>query len=207
MKKTLLALTTILAMSLVFVGCDKDPATNNDSGSGSKPGTGSSAPIVEEEDDENIEDEEVVQTIFASGTLVNGGYGTAEIIEEDGVKVAHLVAGSYMKGVYTPTEPLNISGKKVKVTAKVGEDYVQGDGLFKLIFVTDDTHQSEITANDKGNVGWCNLTTEYTSYTGTDIWIAYEIANEADLTNITSIIIHPQSATGDIYVKNIEFVD
>lgn len=195
MKKTLLVLSTILAMSLVFVGCGKDPKE-----------PGESAPVVPEETPDAGE-AEVVQTIFASGTLVNGGYGTAEIIEEDGVKVAHLVAGSWMHGVYTPTEPLNISGKKVKVTAKVGEDYVQGDGLFKLIFKTDDTHQSEITANDVGNVGWCNLTTEYTSYTGSDIWKAYQIDNEADLTNITSIIINPQSATGDIYIKNIEFVD
>ena len=79
--------------------------------------------------------------------------------------------------------------------------------FFKLIFVTDDTHQSEITANGEGNVDWCSFTTEYQPYTGTDTWVAYQIDNEADLTNVTQIIINPQSGLGDIWIQNIEFVD
>mgnify|MGYP003303615269 CR=1 FL=1 len=185
MKKLLLIASALLAFS--FFGCTQ---SNN---------SGSSEPVPPAP--------ESTTTIFASGTLANGGYGTAEIIDEDGMKVAHVVAGSWMKAIYTPEAPLNIDGKKIKVTAKCGEGYTQGGGLFKLIFVTDDTHQSEITANDIGNVDWCSFTTEYKAYTGTDTWVAYEIDNEADLTNVTKIIINPQSGSGDIWIKNIEFVD
>ena len=148
-------------------------------------------------------------TIFADGTITNGGYGTAEFtFDEDLSKVAHVVAGSWMKAIYTLPEKIDITGKKIKITAKVSEKYVQGTGLFKLIFVTDDTHQSEITSNENGNIDWCNpLTTEYKEYIGSDLWKAHEIDNSADLTNITSIIINPQSGAGDIWIKNIEFVD
>ena len=185
MKKLLLIASALLAFS--FFGCTQ---SNN---------SGSSEPVPPAP--------EPTTTIFASGTLVNGGYGTAEIIDEDGMNVAHIVAGSWMKAIYTPEAPLNIDGKKIKVTAKCGDGYTQGDGLFKLIFVTDDTHQSEITANGEGNVDWCSFTTEYQPYTGTDTWVAYQIANEADLTNVTQIIINPQSGSGDIWIQNIEFVD
>ena len=112
-----------------------------------------------------------------------------------------------MTAIYTPEAPLNIDGKKIKVTAKCGDGYEQGSNLFKLVFVTDDTHQSEITANGGANVDWCNFTTEYQAYTGTDIWRAYQVENLADLTNVTKIIINPQSGTGDIWIQNIEFVD
>ncbi|MBO5483537.1 MAG: hypothetical protein J5978_09460 [Spirochaetaceae bacterium] len=185
MKKLLLIASALLAFS--FFGCTQ---SNN---------SGSSEPVPPAP--------EPTTTIFASGTLVNGGYGTAEIIDEDGMKVAHIAAGSWMKAIYTPEAPLNIGGKKIKVTAKCGDGYTQGDGLFKLIFVTDDTHQSEITANGEGNVDWCSFTTEYQPYTGTDTWVAYQIDNEADLTNVTQIIINPQSGLGDIWIQNIEFVD
>ena len=151
-----------------------------------------------------------VKTIFSSdkGTMGNASYGTAEVVPEDGADVAHIVAGDWMKGVYTFKEPINISGKKVKITIKVGAKYTQGDNLFKLIFASDDTHQSEITANDGNNKGWCDpLTDEYTEFIATDIWTAHEIENPADLTNITKIIINPQSGKGDIWIKNIEFVD
>ncbi len=184
MKKLLLIASALLAFS--FFGC-------------TQPGGNSGV--------DGTTETTTTTTIFASGTLVNGGYGTAEIIDENGMKVAHVVAGDWMNAIYTPEAPLNIDGKKIKVTAKCGEGYTQGDGLFKLIFVTDDTHQSEITANDKGNVGWCSFTTEYQAYTGSDVWLAYEIANSADLTNVTKIIINPQSGSGDLWIQNIEFVD
>ena len=147
------------------------------------------------------------KTIFTDSTIQNGGYGTAEIIDEDGIKVAHVIAGDWMSAVLTLPQPIDISNKKIKVTAKVSSDYDQGICLFKLVFVTDDTHQSEVTANEDGNVGWCNLTTEYAEYIASDLWIAYQIDEGADLTNITKIIINPQSGTGDIWIKNIEFVD
>jgi len=188
MKKLLLIASALLAFS--FFGCTQ--STN--------PDTGKSDSITPEDTKPTV-------TIFATGTLVNGGYGTAEIIDEDGMKVAHVVAGDWMKAIYTPEAPLNIDGKRIKVTAKCGEGYTQGSGLFKLIFVTDDTHQSEITANGEGNVDWCSFTTEYQAYTGTDTWGAYQVENLADLTNVTSIIINPQSGSGDIWIQNIEFVD
>lgn len=156
--------------------------------------------------------DEKKSTIFTKGELKNGGYGTVEkVYVDDTFFVAHLVAGSWMKGELTLPEPIDITGKKIKVTAKVSADYVQGSSLFKLTFVTDETHQSEITSNDKGNVGWCDpLTTEYAEYTGSDIWKGFsedKPIQDADLTNITKIIINPQSGTGDIWIKNIEFVD
>ncbi len=159
----------------------------------------------------NKSETEAPSTIFADATIVNGGYGTAEIIDEDGCKVAHLVAGDWMKGIVTLPKPIDITGKKIKVTAKVSDAYTQGDSLFKITFETDETHQSEITSNDKGNVGWCNLlTTEYAEYTGSDVWEGWSqdgSIKAADLTNITKIIINPQSGKGDIWIKNIEFVD
>lgn len=172
---------------LLFISCEPSTGTENSGENENKPAE--------------------VKTIFADSTIENGGYGTAEIIDEDSVKVAHLVAGDWMKGILTLKEPINIEGKKIKVTAKVGADYEQGSSLFKLIFVTDETHQSEVTANDNNNIDWCKFTTEYADYTASDIWVAYQIENIADLTNITKIIINPQSGKGDIWIKNIEFVE
>ena len=57
----------------------KDPGTNND-----KPETGSSAPIVEEEDDENIEDEEVTITTI---TATAGYAGPEWTVEDDWVSI------------------------------------------------------------------------------------------------------------------------
>lgn len=185
MKKLLLIASALLAFS--FFGCTQ---SNNSGSSDAVP----PAP-------------EPATTIFATGSLENRGYGTAEIIDEDGMKVAHLVAGDWMNAIYTPEAPLNIDGKKIKVTAKCGDGYAQGSSLFKLVFVTDDTHQSEITANANGNVDWCSFTTEYQSYTGSDVWEAFQVENSADLTNVTKIIINPQSGSGDIWIQNIEFVD
>ena len=195
MKKTKLfkvgILSALLACGMIFCTSCKQPESN---------------PPVENPDDGKKPAEEQ-KTIFADSTIKDCGYGTAKIIDEDGIKVAHVIAGDWMSAVLTLPQPIDISNKKIKVTAKVNSDYDQGNSLFKLVFVTDDTHQSEVSANEYGNVGWCNLTTEYAEYIASDLWIAYQIDEGADLTNITKIIINPQSGTGDIWIKNIEFVD
>ena len=111
------------------------------------------------------EHSEVMQLLYDMALY----YGLALIIDEDGIKVAHVIAGDWMSAVLTLPQPIDISNKKIKVTAKVNSDYDQGNSLFKLVFVTDDTHQSEVSANEYGNVGWCNLTTEYAEYIASDL--------------------------------------
>ena len=139
-------------------------------------------------------------------------YGNSSWIKKNSDGTLTVTAGSWDQfNIPLPTA-INIAGKKVAITAKVASGYEQGDNKFKLIFAENDDKQSEITANkaaDGGNnEGWCDpLTTEFETYTGSDIWTAYQKDEAADLTNIAAIIIDPQSGEGDITIQSIEFVD
>ena len=100
---------------------------------------------------------------------------------------------------------INISGKKIAVTAKVANGYLPG--LFKLIFAENDDKQSEIAGYGE-NAGWCDpLTTEFETYIGSNPLIAYGAVEAADLTNITKIIIDPQAGEGEITIQSIAFVE
>lgn len=101
MKKTLLVLSTILAMSLVFVGCDKDPKD---------PGT--SAPVVPEETPDVPEETPDVKedlVIFDTAqTFTTAGYDTKYEFSSD----IDLTGYKYIK-VEVSSE--NGAGNKVAV--------------------------------------------------------------------------------------------
>ena len=151
-------------------------------------------------------------TVYKFADLeITENYTNPSLIKKNSDGTLTVTAGSWDQfNIPLPTA-INISGKKIAITAKVASDYEQGTGLFKLIFAESDDKQSEITANkaaDGGNnEGWCDpLTTEFKTYTGPDVWAAYQ-KEAADLTKIIKIIINPQSGEGDITIQSIEFVD
>ena len=151
-------------------------------------------------------------TVYKFADLeITENYGNSSLIKKNSDGTLTVTAGSWDQfNIPLPTA-INISGKKIAITAKVASDYKQGTGLFKLIFAESDAKQTEITANKAAeggkNEGWCDpLTTEFETYIGSDIWTAWQ-KEAADLTNITKIIINPQSGEGDITIQSIEFVD
>lgn len=125
------------------------------------------------------------------------------VINSDGTLTVR--AGDWDQFYMLLPEAINISGKKIAVTAKVASGYFPG--LFKLIFAENDDKQSEIAGYGE-NAGWCDpLTTEFETYIGSNPLIAYGAVEAADLTNITKIIIDPQAGEGEITIQSIAFVE
>lgn len=193
MKKSLLVLAALAALSMVFVSC------GGGGNSGSKP--------VEPEDNTvktGIIFGDAVYK-FADLTIADA-YGSSGVITVNADGTLSVKAGSWDSFTVTLPSTLDLSNVKVAVTAKVEADYSQGDNKFKIILAEDDNKQSEITSNEEGNSGWCDpLTTEFATYTATDSWAAWQ-KEEADLTKISKIIINPQSASGVITIQSIELI-
>ena len=138
---------------------------------------------------------------------VTENYNNPSLIKKNDDGTLTVTAGDWDAFNIALPEHIDISGKKIAITAKVASGYAQGDSLFKLIFAESDDNQSEITANDVGNKGWCNpFTADFKEYEGEDIWNAYQ-KESADLRYIKTVIINPQSGKGDITIQSIKFVD
>lgn len=194
MKKSLLVLAALAALSMVFVSCG--------GGAGGK-----SNPV-----DEGGEDTVKTGIIFGDAVYkfadltIADAYGSAGVITVNADGTLSVKAGSWDSFTVTLPSTLDLSNVKVAVTAKVEAGYTQGDNQFKIILAEDDNKQSEITSNNEGNSGWCDpLTTEFATYTATDSWAAWQ-KEEADLTKISKIIINPQSASGVITIQSIELI-
>ena len=139
---------------------------------------------------------------------VTENYNSPSLIKKNEDGTLTVTAGSWDTFNIELPERIDISGKKIAITAKVASGYTQVGSLFKLIFAESDDNQSEITANEVNNKGWCDpLTTEFKTYTGSDIWTAYEKEESADLRYIKTVIINPQSGTGEITIQSIAFVE
>lgn len=194
MKKSLLVLAALAALSMVFVSCG--------GGAGGK-----STPV-----DEGGKDTVKTGIIFGenvykfSDLTIADSYGTPNVFVANADGTLSVTAGSWNAFTVTLPAVLDLSNVKVAVTAKVEASYTQGDNKFKIILAEDDNKQSEITSNDEGNSGWCDpLTTEFATYTATDSWAAWQ-KEAADLTKISKIIINPQSASGVITIQSIELI-
>ena len=138
---------------------------------------------------------------------VTENYNNPSLIKKNDDGSLTVTAGGWDAFNIALPEHIDISGKKIAITAKVASGYEDGGNLFKLIFAESDDNQSEITANDGNNKGWCNpLTEELKTYTGSEVWNAYQ-KESADLRYIKTVIINPQSGKGDITIQGIKFVD
>ena len=202
MKKSLLALAVLAGISMLFMGCP----SGTDAEPTSDPATNTETPVV------------TPKTIFKGATLeLATSYGDAgEIIKEGDLDVVHVKpAGSYESWKITFAQPIDISGKKIKTTAKFA-DYDKGSNTFKIAFFSDDTHGSEIDNNTAG-IGADNdsFKAEYTAYTSTVaaddtmavVWTSNNSIEKADFTKIKYIKIVPQTGKGEVWIKDIEFVD
>lgn len=192
MKKSLLVLAALAALSMVFVSCG---------------GGGKSTPV-----DEGGKDTVKTGIIFGDAVYkfadltIADAYGSSGVITVNADGTLSVTAGSWDTFTVTLPSTLDLSNVKVAVTAKVEAGYSQGDNKFKIILAEDDNKQSEITSNDEGNSGWCDpLTTEFATYTATDSWAAWQ-KEAADLTKISKIIINPQSASGVVTIQSIELI-
>ncbi|MCF0241206.1 MAG: hypothetical protein HUK25_01125 [Treponema sp.] len=219
MKKSIKFLGMLGVALALFMGCNPTTGTETPSGGTEQPGIpqgGGETPS----DGEN--GNPTSKTTFWSenpGTLEGGYWDEAkEIIEEDGYKVVKIYTKQYSKFSYTLTTPIDISNKRIVVTAKYVdapntegcETWVKGSGTFKFGFASDETHSSEIAVNENGNTGFItDLTKDYVDYKADDIWKEWTDDNsisEADYTKIKTIKIIPQDNAGCIYIKDIKFV-
>lgn len=154
---------------------------------------------------------------FADLEIEAGNWLSDDSVKTDGGNLTIDANGSYGNLSLTLSSNIDISGKKVALTAKVDADYEQGTNTFKLVFCESDTNQTEITGkNTVDNSGWHDkdsgdfkITTEFKKYISTtdDMRQNYGAENEADLTKINKIIIYPQTGKGKIIIQSIEFVD
>ena len=165
-----------------------------------------------------IEDPNAPKTIFKGAKIVNtAGYGDAgEIIKEgdDNLDVVHVkCAGTYEAWKVTFKNAIDMSGKKIKTTIKFSEDYDTGSNTFKIAFFSDDTHGSEIDTTTGGFTEFPS--DDYTACTSTAVaddtmtvvWTSDNSIEKADFTKINAIKIVPQTGKGEIWIKDIEFVD
>lgn len=193
MKKSLLVLAALAALSMAFVSC------GGGGNSGSKP----------VEPKENTVKTGIIfgDAVYKFADLtIADQYGSSGVITVNADGTLSVKAGSWDTFTVTLPAVLDLSNVKVAVTAKIEASYTQGDNKFKIILAEDDNKQSEITSNDEGNIGWCDpLTTEFATYTATDSWAAWQ-KEAADLTKISKIIINPQSASGVVTIQSIELI-
>ena len=196
MKKTLLVLSAIATL-FAFVSCGGG-STEPDGPAGSDTNTPADTPAA-------------AVSIFEGAEVGKiAGYGAdAEIIDDDGAKVLKISArGDYESWKIVLPTTVDISGKKIKITAKF-ERYATGSNTFKVAFFSDDTHGSEF---DHNIAGITEFPTEYTDITVATsdlvvVWSSDDSIAVADLSAIKQINIVPQTGTGTIFIKNIEFVD
>ena len=198
MKKTLLVLSAIATL-FAFVSCG--------GGSTEPDGPAGSGPEGNGGDTSAVETKGFFETVEV-GKIA--GYGAdAEIIDDDGAKVLKISArGDYESWKIVLPTTVDISGKKIKITAKF-ERYDTGSNTFKVAFFSDDTHGSEF---DHNIAGITEFPTEYTDITVATsdlvvVWSKDDSIAVADLSAIKQINIVPQTGTGTIFIKNIEFVD
>jgi len=189
MKKTLF-LCAIAALAMTFVGCFNG------------------LPVPE--------DPAAPKTIFKGAAIKNvAGYGDAgEIIKVGDLDVVHVkCGGSYESWKIDLKEAVDMSGKKIKTTIKFSEDYDTGSNTFKIAFLSDDTHGSEIDTTTGGFTAFPSA--DYTACTSTVpaddtmavIWTSDDSIEKADFTKIKAIKIVPQTGKGEVWIKDIEFVD
>lgn len=200
MKKTLLVLSAIATL-FAFVSCG---SKGDDTVDGSDNPTTNTTPSGGEG--------AAVASIFDNAEVaLISSYGSApEVIDEDGVKVLKIsAAGNYASWKVILPAAVDISGKKIKVTLKFSSSYFTGDNTFKVAFLSDETHGSEFDHNIAG------ITTFPTEYADIElsldklvtVWSSDNSIEAADFTKIKQINIVPQTGNGDIYIKNIVFVD
>ena len=212
-KLSVLALLAV-GFALVFGGCSN----------------GSSDTEEEEKKEEQKEEEKDPEAPEKTGIIIGdkvyafadleieaGNWLSDDSVKTDGGNLMIDANGSYGNLSLTLSSNIDISGKKVALTAKVDADYEQGTNTFKLVFCESDTNQTEITGkNTVDNSGWHDknsgdfkITTEFKKYISTtdDMRQNYGAENEADLTKINKIIIYPQTGKGKIIIQSIEFVD
>lgn len=143
---------------------------------------------------------------FADLVIKHGWNGSEVSTNEDGTITLSCV--EWLTYDVELPEIIDVSGKKIAVTAKAGDNYVNVENSFKIIFIESDEKQSEITGNAGNNLGWCSpFTDDFEEYIGTEIWKGYDGDESADLSKITKIRIAPQHVTGDVIIKSIMFVD
>ncbi len=197
MKKTLLVLSAIATL-FAFVSCGGGNSTEPDGPAGSDTNTPADTPAT-------------AVSIDLSGAEVGliSSYGsTPSIVEEDGAKVLKIsAAGNYASWKIVLPQAIDISGKKIKLTVKF-EGYSTGDNTFKVAFLSDETHGSEFTNETAGFEFDSEYKTIEVALSDLVVqWSSDDSITAADFSAIKQINIVPQTGTGTIFIKNIEFVN
>lgn len=199
MKKTLLVLSAIATL-FAFVSCGGG-STEPDGPAGSDTNTPAGTPADTPAAAVSIFDTAEVSLISSYGS-------TPSIVEEDGAKVLKIsAAGNYASWKVVLPQAIDISGKKIKLTVKF-EGYSSGDNTFKVAFLSDETHGSEFTNETAGFEFDSEYKTIEVALSDLVVqWSSDDSITAADFSAIKQINIVPQTGTGTIFIKNIEFVN
>ena len=184
MKKSLLILSALMALSMAFVGCE-----------------GGSDPVQEpagEVTKNGIDYKNVYVVDYGSGS---GSYNK-------NTGVISLGAGEYKNVVIELSEPTDFS-KGVKVKCSVS-GYEEGDPGLKFVFASDATIGKDTYGNDA--IDGTNKCEGYPTFPATadvvefkiDPKAAWDADNPADLTKVNFIQIAPQKCKGTFVVEWIE---
>jgi len=207
MKKSLLALTALAALSMLFMGCPK--SSGNDTS-----------------DPTDTTEEETVASYsvdFTQCTIKDaycGTYdGTNDVVADDGTVIISVdsegvltMAGySWDKTYITLPEATDLSGyTKMTISAKVSEGYSAGDAVIFELASGDSAASGYSTWADSSFFGDLSED-DYTSFSVTMSNLANMGENsvygtdDADFSAITEIAINPRGASGNIYISEIKF--
>ncbi|MCR5285758.1 MAG: hypothetical protein K6D95_09185 [Treponema sp.] len=201
MKKSLLILGALAAMSMIFMGCPNSTQTSD--------------PTAEEEFTGYEVD-------FSSCTIKDaycGTYdGTNDVVAEDDTIIISVdsdgvltMAGySWDKTYITLPASVNLSkASTLSITAKVADGYTAGDAVIFELSSGSTAASGVSTWTDKTFFG--SLTTDYKTFSISMDKFSNLGENSvygtsaADLKNIKEIAINPRGAKGNIYISSIKF--
>lgn len=147
-------------------------------------------------------------SIFANANVeLNSSYGSEPefIYDEDGKEVLKIYAnGNYASWKISLPASVDISTKKIKLTAKFSKYSTGYNTNFNIAFKSDDTHGSEFILQEFSSEYKDTVFSLDQLYTE---WSSDNSIEAADFTKINQIVIKPQEGEGIVYIKNIEFID